>query len=259
MSGLNFLWRRKPKAVQSAADYETQLNLQQLPEHIAVIMDGNGRWATLRGLPRTAGHRAGMTALKELVNTCGEIGIKVLTVYAFSTENWKRPSEEVSFLMNLLVEYMDRELKELHQKGVLVRAVGEVSELPGAAQKALLQAEKVTAQNKGLKFNIALNYGGRREIICAVRKVAQEISAGTLKPAEIDEAMFSRFLYTHDLPDPDLVIRPSGEQRLSNFLLWQSAYAEFLTSSVLWPDFRKQHLFEALVEYQKRNRRYGGL
>ena len=259
MSGLNFLWRRQPKVVQSAEDYEAQLNLQQLPEHIAVIMDGNGRWATLRGLPRTAGHRAGMTALKELVNTCGEIGIKVLTVYAFSTENWKRPSDEVSFLMNLLVEYMEKELAELHQKGVLVRAVGEVSELPGAAQKALLQAEKVTAQNKGLKFNIALNYGGRREIICAVRQIAQKVSEGKLNPAEIDEAMFNRFLYTQDLPDPDLVIRPSGEQRLSNFLLWQSAYAEFLTSSVLWPDFRKQHLFEALVEYQKRNRRYGGL
>ena len=185
MSGLDFLWRRKPKAGQSAGDYEAQLNLRQLPEHIAVIMDGNGRWATLRGLPRTAGHRAGMTALKELVNTCGEIGIKVLTVYAFSTENWKRPSDEVSFLMNLLVEYMDKELNELHEKGVLVRAVGEVTELPASAQKALLQAEKVTEHNKGLRLNIALNYGGRREIICAVRQLAQEVAEESLNQRKL--------------------------------------------------------------------------
>jgi len=259
LAGLDFLWRRKPKEARSGDDYKPQIDLKHLPQHIAVIMDGNGRWAQSRGLPRTAGHRAGMSSLKELVNACGELGIKVLTVYAFSTENWKRPTDEVGFLMNLLVEYMGKELAELHQKGVVVRSVGEIAELPLPAQDALTKAEKVTSRNEGLKLNIALNYGGRREIINAVSQIAQKITAGTINPDDINEELFSRFLYTQGLPDPDLVIRPSGEQRLSNFLLWQSAYSEFWTSAVLWPDFREQHLFEAIVEYQKRNRRYGGL
>jgi undecaprenyl diphosphate synthase len=259
MAGLDFLWRRKSKKKGSEDEWKSQIDFKHLPQHIAVIMDGNGRWATSRGLPRTAGHRAGMSSLKEIVNTCGELGIKVLTVYAFSTENWKRPSDEVGFLMNLLVEYIEKELAELHQKGVQVRSVGETSELPVPAQNALNRAIKVTSCNEGLKLNIALNYGGRKEILYAVRKIAQKIKDGALNLDEVNEEAFSCFLYTQGLPDPDLVIRPSGEQRLSNFLLWQSAYSEFWTSTVLWPDFRDQHLFEAIVVYQKRNRRYGGL
>ncbi|MGI6648231.1 MAG: isoprenyl transferase [Bacillota bacterium] len=259
MAGFDSFLNRKFRVKRAKDKWESQIDHNHLPQHIAVIMDGNGRWATLRGLPRYAGHRAGMSALKELVTICGELGIQVLTVYAFSTENWKRPAEEVSFLMNLLVEYMERELAELHHKGVQVRALGELAELPLLAQQALNKAENVTHGNQGMKFNIALNYGGRREILKAVHQIAQQVLAGEIKLEQINEELVSCFLYTRDLPDPDLVIRPSGEQRLSNFLLWQSAYSEFWTSSVLWPDFRKHHLFEAIVDYQKRHRRYGGL
>lgn len=258
MLRLDFFSGRKAQPIADDSPWEV-IDLSNLPQHIAVIMDGNGRWAVSRKLPRTAGHRAGMSALKELVTTCGELGIQILTVYAFSTENWKRPVDEVGYLMHLLVEYMEKELAELHRKGVQVRAIGELAELPHAAQKALNKAEQVTRKNTGLKFNIALNYGGRREILQALRQIVQKVKAGEVDLEQIDEALFSHCLYTAGLPDPDLVIRPSGEQRLSNFLLWQCAYAEFWTSTVMWPDFRKQHLLEAIRDYQKRNRRYGGL
>jgi len=230
-----------------------------LPRHIAVIMDGNGRWATARRLPRTAGHRAGMSALKELVNACGELGIPVLTVFAFSTENWKRPAEEVNFLMDLLVEYINRELDELNSKGVKIRLLGEMETLPARVQEEIRRAIETTSKNKKLILNVALNYGGRREIILAAQKIGQKIREGTLEPENIDEELFNNFLYTDRLPDPDLVIRPSGEMRISNFLLWQIAYAELWFSKVLWPDFKKEHLLEAIAEYQKRHRRFGGL
>lgn len=259
MAGLDCLSGRNKQLERLENNCNSVIDAKYLPRHVAVIMDGNGRWAVSRGLPRTAGHRAGMAALKELVNTCGELGIQILTVYAFSTENWKRPTEEVDFLMNLLVEYAEKELEELHEKGVKIEAIGEISKLPLFAQLALERVEEVTRENTGLRLNIALNYGGRRDIIQAVHKIIDRVLIGEIKKEQVNEEMLNLYLYTHGMPDPDLVIRPSGEQRLSNFLLWQSAYSEFWTCDVLWPDFRKEHLLQALVDFQRRNRRYGGL
>lgn len=247
-------WRRKNKEViDSGIDY------QKLPRHIAIIMDGNGRWAQKRGLPRTMGHRAGVEALREIVKTCSKLDIQVLSVYAFSTENWKRPKEEIGFLMNLLTEYLRRELNELHQNNVVVRALGAIDQLPDEAQNELFKAFKQTENNKGLILNLALNYGGRGELIEAVKKVSGQVKSGKLRITEIDEECISGFLYTSGLPDPDLLIRTSGEMRLSNFLLWQLAYTEIVVTDKLWPDFNKQDLLDALKIYQKRDRRFGGL
>ncbi|HAA90277.1 MAG: Isoprenyl transferase [Thermoanaerobacterales bacterium 50_218] len=231
----------------------------KLPTHVAIIMDGNGRWAKARGLPRFAGHRAGVETLRVIVRACLELGIKVLTVYAFSTENWKRPEEEVRELMNLLCEYIRKEVAELHRHGVQMRTIGCIEELPLPAQEALKQALELTAGNKNLILNIALNYGGRREIVEVTRKIAQKVKRGEITPEMIDEELFSSYLDTAGLPDPDLLIRPAGELRISNFLLWQVAYTEFWNTSVFWPDFREVHFLQALVDYQKRERRFGGL
>lgn len=228
---------------------------EKLPRHIAIIMDGNGRWANKRGLPRPAGHRAGVESLRDVVRACTSLGIEYLTVYAFSTENWKRPDEEVNVLMNLLVEYLRKELEELNKNGVVVKAIGRIDGLPQNAQQELLKAQENTKNNKGLVLNLALNYGGRVEIIDAINKLLQLEQ----HIDNIDENEFSKYLYTAGQPDADLVIRPSGELRISNFLLWQSAYAEFWFTDCLWPDFRRQHLYQAIISYQKRNRRFGGL
>lgn len=252
-------WRRSNYDSKAVKSWESMINFSQLPRHIAIIVDGNGRWAHLRGLPRTAGHRAGMNVLKEIVNICGEIGISVLTVYAFSTENWKRPVEEVDFLMQLLVEYIGGELEELYQKGVKVKVLGEIEGLPAYVQREVQRAMKVTADNQGLILNVAINYGGRREILKAIEEIVQQVKEGSLKPEEITEDMVSSRLYTAGLPDPDLVIRSSGEMRLSNFLLWQVAYAELWFNTILWPDFNREHFYQAIVEYQQRHRRFGGL
>ncbi len=230
-----------------------------LPTHVAIIMDGNGRWATKRGLPRSAGHRAGMETLKKIVETSLDLGLKHLTVYAFSTENWKRPREEINSLMHLLVEYIDKELNKLKDNGVCIRTLGHIEELPEKAVISVKKAIKDTQENSKLYLQIALNYGSRREIIDAVKVIAIETAAGKIKSEDIEENIIEKYLYTAGLPDPDLMIRTSGEMRLSNFLLWQSAYTEFWSTPVLWPDFTQNLLYEAIYEYQHRKRRLGGI
>jgi undecaprenyl diphosphate synthase len=232
---------------------------EPIPAHIAIIMDGNGRWAARRGLPRNAGHREGANTLKRVVRNCDEIGIKYLTVYAFSTENWNRPKEEVEALMSLLLEFLRKADEELAGQNIRIRVIGESSGLSGEIKKEIVRITENTAGNTGLTLLIALNYGSRAEIVNAAARIAREVKRGSLNAEEIDEKLFSRYLYTADIPDPDLVIRPSGEHRISNFLLWQSSYSEFWYSDILWPDFSKRHLHEAIGEYQKRNRRFGGL
>lgn len=237
----------------------TRVSGSTVPRHIAIIMDGNGRWATARGLPRLAGHAAGVGALKRTVTACSDAGVKILTAYAFSTENWRRPRTEVDGLMNLLVESLARELDDLRRQGVRLRAIGALEGLPKAVQRTLAHAEANTADNQGLELILALNYGSRREILLATQALAREVQAGRLNPEEITEEELSRHLYTSGVPDPDLVIRPSGEKRLSNFLLWQAAYSEIWYTDVLWPDFDAAVLAEALNEYQRRERRFGGV
>jgi undecaprenyl diphosphate synthase len=227
------------------------------PAHVAVIMDGNGRWAKARGLPRIAGHRRGAEAVRRTVAAAAEFGIAYLTLFGFSSENWKRPAEEVDDLMGLLRHYLRGEIAELHSKGVRVRVIGERKRLAPDIVTLIDNAEKLTAGNTGLCLVIALSYGGRGEIARAARSVAEAVREGRLAPEAIDEAVFARHRLTHGLPDPDLVIRTSGEQRLSNFLLWQTAYAELVFTSTLWPDFGKADFEEALREYHGRERRYG--
>jgi len=245
-------------AVSAGSPEETlarQVNFERLPQHIAVIMDGNGRWAAQRHLPRVEGHRAGIDSVREIVESSARIGIPVLTLYAFSVENWKRPATEVSTLMSLLKRYLRLELNTLLRNNIRFRVIGRFSELAPDVQKELKAAEDRTASNTGMWFNIALNYGGRAEIVEAARRIV----AARVDPDAVDEALFARFLYTAGQPDPDLLIRTSGEMRVSNFLLWQIAYAEIWVTDTLWPDFRKRHLLEAIIDYQKRDRRYGGI
>jgi undecaprenyl diphosphate synthase len=232
---------------------------EDLPRHIAVIMDGNGRWAKKRLMPRTMGHRAGMTALKRLVESVVELNIPYLTVFAFSTENWRRPWEEVDYLMNLLVEYLLKELQELHQNNVRINILGEYQSLPPRCRIELEDALQTTGNNSGLTFSIALNYGARHEILTAVKKVAARVASGELPAEGIDEAYFSSLLFTAGLPDPDLLIRTAGEMRISNFLLWQIAYTEIWVTDRLWPEFSREDLMRAIADYQRRDRRYGGL
>src|SRR5262249_26889766 len=232
-----------------------QVNFDRLPAHIAVIMDGNGRWAAQRHLPRVEGHRAGIDAVRDIVETSARLGIQALTVYAFSVENWKRPAAEVSTLMTLLKRYLRSELNTLLRNDIRFKVVGRMEDLARDIQGELRDAEAKTAGNRGMLFNIALNYGGRAEIVEAVkRRIAADGPGDAL-----DEARFASYLYTAGQPDPDLLIRTSGEMRVSNFLLWQIAYAEIWVTDTLWPDFRKRHLLEAIVAYQKRDRRYGGI
>lgn len=235
------------------------LDPSKLPAHVAIIMDGNGRWATKRGLPRGIGHRAGVESLKEMVSTCSQLGIKYLTVYAFSTENWKRPADEINILMDLLVEYLEKELGELHQQKVQINALGRLEELPPSPLAALKRAMNKTCDNDGLVLNLCLNYGGRTELTDAIINICQEIAGGTLKAEDVDEKIVGSHLYTKRMPDPDILIRPAGELRISNFLLWQLAYTEFWLTDTLWPDFRRLHLLQAMADYQRRKRRFGGL
>ncbi len=232
-----------------------QINFQRLPAHVAVIMDGNGRWAAQRHLPRVEGHRAGIESVREVVEGSARLGIQVLTLYAFSVENWKRPVTEVSTLMMLLKRYLRSELNTLLRNDIRFRVIGRAEDLAPDVQGELADAEAKTAANGGMEFNIALNYGGRAEIVEAARRMLVE----RVPPDELDEQRFGSFLYTAGQPDPDLLIRTSGEMRVSNFLLWQIAYAEIWVTDTLWPDFRKQHLLEAVLAYQKRERRYGGI
>jgi len=232
-----------------------QVNFEQLPAHVAIIMDGNGRWAAQRHLPRVEGHRAGIDSVRDVVETSARLGIDVLTLYAFSVENWKRPRAEVNTLMMLLKRYIRIELGTLLKNNITFRVIGRPDELAADVQHELEIGVRQTAGNTGMQFNIALNYGGRAEIVDAARRA---MAAG-IAPDDLDERRFSDFLYTAGQPDPDLLIRTSGEMRISNFLLWQIAYAEIWVTDTLWPDFRAPHLLQAVLEYQKRDRRYGGL
>jgi len=239
----------------SDAALARQVNFDRLPAHVAIIMDGNGRWAAQRHLPRVEGHRAGIDSVRDVVETSARLGIDVLTLYAFSVENWKRPRAEVSTLMMLLKRYLRLELNTLLKNNIRFQTIGRTHELAPDVQDELAMAIERTASNTGMRFNIALNYGGRSEIVDAVRKAM----ASGLDPSDLDERRFGELLYTAGQPDPDLLIRTSGEMRVSNFLLWQIAYAEIWVTDTLWPDFRCRHLLEAIVAYQKRERRYGGI
>jgi undecaprenyl diphosphate synthase len=234
------------------------LDPESVPRHVAIIMDGNGRWAAKRGLPRIAGHRAGAKAIRETIETCDALGVRYLTLYSFSSENWRRPEDEVKGLMTLFVEVLEAELARLEEKSVRLRLVGREYDLPSATREAFLRAEERTKDNTGLTLVVAMNYGGRGELVDAARAIAAEVAAGALSPEAIDEDTVAAHLYTAGIPDPDLVIRTSGEMRVSNFLLWQIAYAELWVTSVLWPDFGRGDLLRAVVDYQRRGRRYGG-
>lgn len=227
--------------------------IENLPKHIGFIMDGNGRWAKQRGLPRLAGHRAGAENLRRVLRACGEWGIKYVTIYAFSTENWGRPKEEVEGLLNLLDQYIDKELPELVKEGVQVRHIGRMDGVPERLQEKIRQAVEATKGNDRLILCVAFNYGGRAEIVDAVRKIIAE----GYRPEEVDENLISSHLYTAGIPDPDLIIRTAGEMRLSNFLLWQSAYAEYYSTPVYWPDFDEEELYKALLDFSRRERRFG--
>lgn len=239
-----------------------QLDRDRLPRHVAVIMDGNGRWAQKRGMPRSFGHKAGVEALRAIIRHSDDLGIEALTIYAFSAENWSRSAEEVGALMGLLLEYFTKELAELHRKNVCIRILGDIENMPRGLEKqqqALYSAMEQTRRNTGLKLNIALNYGGRQEIVRAAQLLAKKAAAGEIRPEEIDTQIFAEHLYTAGLPEVDLLIRTSGELRLSNFLLYQVAYSEFYQTDVLWPDFDEKAYDEALLAYTKRNRRFGGV
>jgi len=229
----------------------------EIPTHIAIIMDGNGRWAKKRGLPRVAGHRKGVDTVRKIVEDCAEIGVKYLTLYTFSTENWNRPKEEVSTLMRLLLKSLKERLDELNRNDIKLTCIGNIESLPDVVQKQLFEDIERTKNNKRMTLNLALSYSGRWEMLEAVRKISQKVSDGKLVADNIDEKTISDNLTTKNLPDPDLIIRTSGEFRVSNFLLWQIAYSEFVILDVYWPDFSKKHLYEAIKQYQKRERRFG--
>jgi undecaprenyl diphosphate synthase len=240
-------------------DLPVDLDVQRLPRHVAVIMDGNGRWAKNQGLPRIMGHRRGVDTLKELLRCCKDWGIGALTAYAFSTENWGRPLAEVEFLMTLFERVLRRELQEMVEEGVQIHFVGDLPSLPSTLQTEIERAVTATQHNQKIQFVVATNYGGRREILQACRQIAEQVQQGHLAPADIDEALFARHLYTAGMPDPDLLIRTSGEMRVSNFLLWQVAYAEMYVTETLWPDFDRSQFHRALSDYQQRHRRFGKL
>jgi undecaprenyl diphosphate synthase len=239
--------------------YANKPDLAGVPYHVAVIMDGNGRWAKKRGLPRIAGHRAGMESVKEITTAADDIGVQILTLYAFSTENWKRPEQEVDFLMRLPQEFLLLELETLMKNNVRIRILGDLDALPSHTQTSINAACEKTKNNTGMVLNIALNYGSRTEILDAIRSIAKDVKAGLLDPESIDESAINSRLMTQGIPDPDLLIRTSGELRLSNFLLWQCAYTELWFTDIFWPDFKREHFYEAIRAYQKRGRRFGGL
>ncbi len=231
----------------------------KMPKHIAIIMDGNGRWAERKHMPRTLGHRAGMNVLRNVVETCVEINLPVLTVFAFSTENWRRPPQEVQYLMNLLIEFLGKELKEMHKNNIRIQILGDYLSLPANCIKIIEDAVDLTKENTQMVFNIALNYGARYEILEAVKRVGRQLLDQTLDIEDINEELFSNLLFTGNLPDPDLLIRTAGEMRISNFLLWQIAYTELWITDVAWPQFTKNHLMQAIQAYCLRDRRFGGL
>jgi undecaprenyl diphosphate synthase len=238
-------------------DLESRIDPARVPRHVAVIMDGNGRWAKERGLPRIEGHRAGRESVRALVKAAPDLGIKFITLYTFSAENWRRPAVEIEALMALIAEAVRQEWPELKKEGVRLRALGRLEALPEKVREELRRAAEETKDNTRLTLNVAVNYSGRWEIVDAAKRLAQRVASGELQPDDIDEQAFAGALYQPDIPDPELLIRTSGEQRISNYLLWQIAYAEIHVTQTLWPDFRKIHLLEAILDYQQRERRFG--
>jgi undecaprenyl diphosphate synthase len=243
----------------STAPHLTTEARENMPTHVAIIMDGNGRWAKQRHLPRVEGHRNGVESVRTVVRVCGELGIKFLTLYAFSVENWNRPKDEVDTLMKYLARYLKNEIGELNKNNVRLEVIGQIYRLPEFVQEQLRKTQAALAKNKGLTLILALSYGGRTEIVEAVRSIAEKAKKGQIEPAEINEQVIAQHLYTRHYPDPDLLIRTSGEMRVSNFLLWQISYAELVVTSTLWPDFRKPQLYAALEEYTRRHRRFGAV
>lgn len=237
--------------------FKEKLNPDTLPKHIAIIMDGNGRWAKKQGLLRAAGHEKGTKAVRDVVEACSEIGVENLTLYAFSTENWKRPKMEVDTLMKLLVSSLKKEIKTLQENNIRLNAIGMLTNLPAKAQKELAEVIEKTSSNTRMTLTLALSYGSREELVQAVRQISEKVKNDEISSKEIDESVINKHLYTQNLPDVDLVIRTSGEQRISNFLLWQIAYAELYFTEILWPDYRKENLYEAIYNYQNRERRFG--
>jgi len=245
---------------RSSSDEHIQADLKksgEIPSHIAIIMDGNGRWAKKRGLPRAAGHTRGVESVRDIVKACSQLGVNYLTLYTFSTENWRRPRDEVSMLMRLLLKSLRDETDELNQNDIKITTIGDIESLPKEVQKELDDARNKTKDNKKMVLNLALSYSGRVEILMAIKNLVNSAANQKIKPEDIDESLISNHLMTKDMPDPDLVIRTSGEFRVSNFLLWQIAYSEFYISNVLWPDFRRNYLYEAIKSFQKRDRRFG--
>lgn len=236
-----------------------KLDMERIPQHIGIIMDGNGRWAKKHNLPRTMGHKKGAAVLEEIVKYCNDIGVKAITAYAFSTENWKRPKEEVDALMDLLYEYLLQAEEKFSGKNVVLKIIGDREPLRDDIKEAMLHAEEITKNNTGIILNMAVNYGGRREIEYAVKRVIEDVKSGKADTDDINEEYLSDKMYTYGLPELDLIIRPSGELRLSNFMLWQSAYAEFWFSEINWPDFTPKHMEQAIIDFQSRNRRLGGV
>ena len=244
------LFRKKKEILQSTEEVK-------IPVHVGIIMDGNGRWAKKRRLPPSAGHTAGASNFRTITRYASKIGVKYLTIYAFSTENWSRPQEEVSALMNLFKEYLEEALRDFMEENIRVRFIGDVSAFSPELQALIREVEEASAPKTGMVLNLAMNYGGRGELVRAARRFAEDVKSGKKQPEELTEEAFSRYLYTSGQPDPDLIIRPSGEKRLSNFLLWQSAYAEFVYFDILWPDFRPEDFDEAIRIYSHRERRFG--
>lgn len=258
---LNRFFRTKHKRKARVKTNIEIIKDRSIPRHVSIIMDGNGRWAEKRGLPRSTGHRQGVEIMRDIIETSGELGIEYLTLYAFSTENWKRPKNEIKAIMSLLVEYLVRELKTLHKNNVKIATIGDISLLPDKAYKEIKKAVKLTKDNTGLQVNVALNYGGRLEMVKAVREISQKVATKELNIEDIDEELISDHLYTCGMPDPDLLIRTGGDVRISNFLLYQIAYTElwFSDATVYWPDFTSEHYLEAISDFQNRQRRYGGV
>lgn len=236
-----------------------EIDMNNIPQHIAIIMDGNGRWAKQRKLPRTMGHKAGVETIRKVLKEADKLGVRYLTIYAFSTENWKRPKDEVSALMKLLAEYLNTEVRALHSNNVILKMSGDMTKVPNECSEGLRNALELTKDNTGITLNIAFNYGGRDEILRAAKAFAVDVKDGKVEAEELTEAYFENYLFTKGMPDPDLIIRPSGEQRISNFLLWQCAYSEFWYSNICWPDFTEEHLNQAIYDFQNRDRRYGGV
>ena len=236
-----------------------EIDKKRIPEHVAIIMDGNGRWATKRGLPRTFGHNKGVSVLKEIIKVSKNLGCEVLTVYAFSTENWTRPSKEVDFLINLFEKVLKKEIEEIHQESIKIKFIGNLSPFPKSLKSVIKNSEALTQNNQKFTLNICMNYGGRQEIVKVAKEIALKSFSGEIKPSDIDEELFNSELLTQGIKDPELLIRTSGEKRISNFLLWQLAYSEIYISDVLWPDFNEVEFLKAIIDYQSRDRRFGGI